>query len=103
MTKYIPIRSNFIVQITKLKKIGSFYVTDTGAAAESMAREEGIILAMGEDMFPDSLESNKPDIKIGDKVAFARYGGKQLSTDKDGNEIRVMRDIDILAKVIEEE
>ncbi len=101
MTKFRPLRSNCIVQITKIEKIGSFFIAGTAAAAESMAREEGVIIAVGEDMFPDSLDGNKPDVKVGDKVAFARYGGKQLSVDKDGNEIRALRDIDLIA-VIEE-
>jgi co-chaperonin GroES (HSP10) len=101
MRKFRPIRQNFTVKIIKEKKTaGGIIMLDT--SKEHMAKEEGIIIALGEDMFPDALSTNRPDVKLGDVVAFARYGGKHMDTDDQGNEIRALRDIDIIC-VIEEE
>lgn len=106
MRKYRPIRQCITVKISKQefeKSAGGIIFVNETKEKESMAKEEGVILAMGEDMFPDSLPSNRPDVKIGDTVAFARYAGKQLvKEDADGCEIRVMLGKDILV-VIEEE
>lgn len=96
--KYRPIRCHCIVRINKIeeKTEGGILLIDDYKGKEAMAKEEGEILSFGEDMFPDSDPKNKPNVKVGDIVAFARYGGKSLGKDEVGNEIRVMRDIDIL-------
>jgi len=105
MKKYRPVRQCLIVKINKQefeKSAGGIVFVQSTIEKEAMAKEEGTIIALGEDMFPDSLASNRPDIKVGDVIAFARYAGKQLvKEDSEGNEIRVMLDKDILA-VVEE-
>ncbi|HEY3526018.1 MAG TPA: hypothetical protein VGK47_07470, partial [Nitrososphaeraceae archaeon] len=60
-------------------------------------KEEGIVISIGKLFGMDVSSEDRDDIQIGDKVAFARYGGKSLGNDKDGYDIRVVRDIDLLA------
>jgi chaperonin GroES len=102
--KWRPLRSNCIVEVKKEKETtdGGIYIPKEIREKEDMAREEGIVLAMGPDFFIDSDEGNKDQVKVGDRVAFARYGGKTLGEDGVGRELRIMRDIDILAVKIEE-
>lgn len=65
-----------------------------------MSRAEGVIEGVGSHAFEDFGESQP---KIGDKVVFARYAGKELGTYLDGFDRRIMRDLDVLAIVVEEE
>lgn len=98
---YRALRTNCIVKVLKVeeKSSGGIIInTQVSAEKENMAREEGIILHFGPDFFLDSKNKDfRSQVREGDKVVFARYGGKSLGKDKDGNELRVMRDIDILA------
>lgn len=97
-----PLRTNCIVAVERVeeKSKGGIILTKDFTSKESMAKEVGVVLALGPDFNVDGIRDK--DVKIGDTVAFARYGGKQLEENLDGKEIRVMRDIDILA-VLEED
>lgn len=97
---YRPVGRTITIKILKsdeyLPGSSTILMADVTKARETMAKEEGIILRMGKAVcFDDSEYSDK--VEIGDTVAFARYGGKSLGFDDDGNEIRVMKDIDVLA------
>lgn len=93
--RYRALVSHVIVKICREKKSsgGIIIPTDT---KEHMAKEEGIVLHMGPEAF-EGEDSTFRSVKYGDIVAFARYGGKSLGLDEEGNEIRVMKDIDCLA------
>lgn len=92
MPNYRPLMCKAIVKIIKEKKTaGGIIMID--ASLEHTAKEEGIILAIG----TNSFDSDENAPKIGDKVAFARYGGKSLGRDGNDDEIRVIKDIDVLA------
>lgn len=65
-----------------------------------MTRNEGIVEDIGPNAFDDFGE-RKP--QVGDKIIFARYAGKDLGAYEDGFERRIMRDVDILCKVVETE
>lgn len=100
MSKYRPMMCKLTVRIPKIEEFtkGGILLPDTGLEKENMAKEEGIILAIG----ACSFEEETVPPKVGDTIAFARYGGKSLGKDKNGDEIRVMRDVDVLV-VVEEE
>lgn len=65
-----------------------------------MSKSEGIIEDIGPNAFEDFGE-RKP--KLGDRVVYARYAGKELSVYSDGLARRILRDLDILATVEETE
>lgn len=100
MRKYKPVGDRVVVKINQMeeKSEGGIILAGTTREKEQMAREEGIVLAVGAMCGSDE----GVEYKIGDLVAFARYGGKHLGYDEEKNEIRVMREIDILV-VMEEE
>lgn len=93
--KYRALVSHVIVKIIREKKSagGIIIVEDS---KEHMAKEEGTIINMGPESFEGSDVKHR-SVKLGDVVAFARYGGKSLGLDEEGHEIRVMKDIDCLA------
>ncbi len=101
MRTYKPLRTRVIVKVMKGEELskGGIILALEGSR-EDMAREEGVVLSIGKAAFSDT---EGEDIKEGDLVVFARYAGKTLGKDSDGNELRVMQDIDICAIVEDEE
>lgn len=100
MRKYKPVGDRVVIRIKAVeeKSSGGIILTHDIQEKDQMAREEGIVIAIGNMCGTDE----GVEYKEGDLVAFARYGGKHLGYDELKNEIRVMREVDILV-VIEEE
>ena len=59
--------------------------------------QQGVIVAVGPGKQLDSGERATPDVKVGDVVLFAKYGGTDVTVE--GDELIIMRESDILAKV----
>lgn len=60
--------------------------------------QRGTILAVGPGRLLDSGERSTLSVKVGDEVLFAKYGGTEIEVD--GKEIKILRESDILAKVV---
>lgn len=97
---YKPLRDKVIVKVYTGEEKTKGGIIIPGSTQEQMAKEEGTIIAIGKACFYDT---EPEDLKIGDKVAFAKYAGKTLSEESDGTQIRTMRDIDILCVIEEKE
>ena len=60
--------------------------------------QEGKIIAAGPGRTTDEGKRIAMDVKVGDKVIYAKYGGTEV---KDGEEeLLILRESDILAKVV---
>ena len=57
--------------------------------------QEGDVIAVGPGKLLDSGERAPMDVKPGDKVIFAKYGGTEIKID--GEEYMILRQSDILA------
>lgn len=57
--------------------------------------QEGEVKAVGPGRLLDSGERAPMDVKVGDKVIFAKYGGTEIKID--GEEYIILRQSDILA------
>lgn len=57
--------------------------------------QEGEVKAVGPGRLLDSGERASMDVKVGDKVIFAKYGGTEIKID--GEEYIILRQSDILA------
>jgi len=57
--------------------------------------QRGEVIAVGPGRREDG-ERVPPEVKVGDKVVFAKYAGTKFKTE-DGEEIQFMRESDILA------
>lgn len=59
--------------------------------------QQGEVIAVGPGKLLDSGERATPDVKEGDKVLFGKYAGTEIKVD--GEEVIILRESDILAKV----
>lgn len=74
--------------------------TASGIVLPETAKEkpmEGKILAVGPGDRPDNGERQPLDVKVGDRVLFAKYAGTEVKLD--GAKYLIMRESDLLAIV----
>lgn len=89
-----PLRDKIIIEVdNQEQRSAGGLILAPKVENEDMKREEGFVRGIGKSCFYDTEQE---DLKIGDRVAFAKYSGKILDTLPDGNQLRVLRDIDIL-------
>jgi chaperonin GroES len=60
--------------------------------------QRGTVVAIGPGKLLDSGERGEVAVSVGDEVIFGKYGGTEIEVD--GNEVKILRESDILAKVI---
>ncbi|HEX7364954.1 MAG TPA: co-chaperone GroES [Dehalococcoidia bacterium] len=74
-------------------------VTKGGIVIPDTAKEkpqEGVVLAVGPGKMTEDGKRIPPDVKVGDIVIYAKYGGTEI---KEGDEdLIILRESDILAK-----
>lgn len=58
--------------------------------------QEGEVIAVGKGKVLESGSVQAPEVKIGDRVLYAKYSGNEITT-KEGEELLIMREEDILA------
>ncbi len=91
--KMQPIGDRVIV-----KPAGKEEVTRSGIVIPDTAKEkpqEGEVIAVGTGKLLDSGERTAMEVKVGDTVLFAKYGGTEFKLD--GEDLLVLRESDILA------
>lgn len=104
----ILIRPDDIEEVTA----GGIIIPGTVGELHAMAQSIGTFIEAGPDAYTDHVEKDGEGritkvvgykghfAKPGDRVAFAKYGGLQV-TGKDGKVYRIMNDVDVTA-VVEE-
>ncbi len=60
--------------------------------------QRGKVLAVGAGKLLDSGNRGELSVAVGDEVIFGKYGGSEVEVD--GEELKILRESDILAKVI---
>ena len=60
--------------------------------------QRGRVLAVGKGKMRDSGERTALSVVVGDEVIYGRYSGNDIEVE--GREIKIMRESDILAKVV---
>ncbi|MBN1302830.1 MAG: co-chaperone GroES [Anaerolineales bacterium] len=73
-------------------------VTAGGIVLPETAKEkpqQGTVLAIGPGTRDDSGNRIAMDVKVGDKVLYAKYGGTEFK--QDGKKLLILRESDILA------
>lgn len=58
--------------------------------------QEGEIVAVGKGKVLDSGSVQPMEVKVGDRVLYGKYSGSEIAT-KDGEELLIMREEDVLA------
>jgi len=82
-----------------VKPIEREEVTKSGIVLPDTARErpqEGEVLAVGPGRLSEDGKRIAMDVKVGDIVIYARYGGQEYKIDDE--EVIILRESDILAK-----
>ena len=75
-------------------------VTPSGIVLPETAKEKpqkGEVLAIGPGARDDEGKRIPMDVSVGDEILFAKYGGTEIEVE--GEEIKILRESDILAKV----
>ncbi|HEY7356091.1 MAG TPA: co-chaperone GroES [Ktedonobacterales bacterium] len=78
-------------------------VTRSGIVIPDTAKEkpqEGEIIAVGSGKLLDSGDRQPLEVKVGDRVLYAKYGGTEFKLD--GEDYLVMKESDILAILVKE-
>src|SRR5215467_8797772 len=84
-----------------IKQIEAEEKTSGGIVLPDTAKEKpqkGEVLAVGPGKLLDSGERAEIGVKEGDVVLFGKYSGTDIKVD--GQEIKILRETDILAKVL---
>lgn len=58
--------------------------------------QEGKVVAVGKGKVTDAGHLQPLEVKVGDKVLYGKYSGSEITT-KEGEELLIMREEDILA------
>jgi chaperonin GroES len=76
-------------------------VTAGGILLPDSAKEKpqrGTVVAVGPGKLLDSGERGQLSVAVGDEVIFGKYGGTEIEVN--GTEVKILRESDILAKVV---
>jgi chaperonin GroES len=92
--KLQPLADRVLVKpIEKEEKTKSgIYLPDTAKEKP----QEGEVIAVGPGKIDDSGKRIPMDLKVGDRVIYAKYGGTEIKVDD--VELMILRESDILAK-----
>ena len=91
-----PLDDRIVVQPLEAeeKTAGGLYLPDT--AKEKPQR--GTVVAVGPGKLLDSGSRGAMSVAIGDEVIYGKYSGSDIEVD--GQEIKIIRETDVLAKVV---
>ena len=93
--KFAPLADRVVVKPAEAKEEmrGGIILPDTAKEKP----QEGEVIAVGPGRVTDEGKRVAMDIKVGDRVLYAKYGGTEI---KDGSlEFLILRESDVLAKV----
>ena len=84
-----------------VKPLDAEEVTAGGIVLPDAAKEKpqrGKVIAVGAGKLLDSGARGELSVAVGDEVIFGKYGGSEVEVD--GEELKILRESDILAKVM---
>ena len=92
--KLHPLADRVLVKPTEKEEMtkSGIYLPDTAKEKP----QEGEVLAVGPGKMSDDGKRLPLDVKVGDTVIYAKYGGTEIKVDDE--ELMILRESDILAK-----
>lgn len=91
-----PLDDRIVVEPLEAEETTSGGIVLPDAAREKPQR--GTVVAVGPGKLLDSGERGSVAVVVGDQVIFGKYGGTDIEVD--GVEVKILRESDILAKVV---
>jgi chaperonin GroES len=90
-----PLGNRVVVEPLEVEERSSGGIVLPDTAKEKP--QQGKVLAVGPGTMLENGHRAKPDVKKGDTVLFAKYGGTEVKLG--GKELKILQEDDILAKV----
>jgi len=94
--KLRPLDDRVVVEASEAEEVTAGGIVLPDAAQEKPQR--GTIVAVGPGRLLDSGSRGDLSVTIGDEVIYGKYGGSDIEVD--GDEFKILRESDILAKVV---
>ncbi len=87
-----PLDDRIVVKVVsgEEKTVGGIVLPDTAKEKP----QEGEVVAVGPGRLLDNGKRLTPEVKVGDRIIFAKYSGTEIKID--GDEYLVMRESDVL-------
>jgi len=82
----------------EMRSAGGIYL-NPDERKEKAAIITGVILDIGSTAWKDPGLGNYPWAEVGDKVSYAKYGGKFMADPETGEELVILNDEDIICKL----
>ncbi len=92
-SKIRPVADRVVVKPSAKEEVskGGIIIPDTAKEKP----QEGVIIAVGPGKLLDSGDRSAMELKVGDKVLYAKYGGTEFKFE--GEDLLVLRESDVLA------
>ena len=90
-----PLADKIIIQVVAKEEVTKSGIVLPGTAQEKP--QEGIVIAVGAGRILDNGSRVTPDVKVNDKVVFAKYSGTEFKCDN--QEYLIVSEKDILAVI----
>jgi chaperonin GroES len=91
-----PLDDRVVVEPVEAEDITAGGIVLPDSAKEKPQR--GTVLAMGPGKLLDNGQRGKLSVAVGDEVIYGKYSGSEIEVD--GRSIKILRESDILAKVV---
>jgi len=91
-----PLDDRVVVQPSEAEEMTAGGIVLPDAAKEKPQR--GTVVAVGPGKLLDSGSRGELSVSVGDTVIYGKYGGSDIEVD--GAEMKILRESDILAKVL---
>jgi len=90
-----PLDDRVVVEVSAAEEMTAGGIVLPDNAKEKPQR--GRVIAVGPGKLLESGERGPLSVAVGDEVIFGKYGGTEIEVD--GEEVKILRESDILAKV----
>ena len=93
--KIRPLDDRVVVEPIDAEEMTAGGIVLPGTAQEKPQR--GTVVAVGPGKLMDNGNRGELSVNVGDEVIYGKYGGTEIEVD--GDEVKILRESDILAKV----
>jgi chaperonin GroES len=94
-TRLIPLHDRIVIQPVVQEEVLASGIVIPDTAKEKP--QQGKVIAVGPGRLDDNGKRVAMDVKVGDRVLYAKYTGQEVKIDRD--ELIVISEKDVLAKV----
>ncbi|MEE2685158.1 MAG: co-chaperone GroES [Planctomycetota bacterium] len=94
--KIRPLDDRVVVRPTEAEEVTAGGIVLPDSAKEKPQR--GTVIAVGAGRLLDNGTRGELSVAVGDEVIYGKFGGADIEVD--GEEVKILREIEILAKVV---